>query len=501
MSCSRIPLRMPWGAVAVLLAMLAGCSGAPARNGAGNAALDALYAKLDQAGRDYDQALSLARQNDNAQAEHAISTALDTMRNTAAQCVNLAGCDIQRFISSYDRALRLKDGSFLGGDEGDELSDQPDTVTSGESASPVLSAMPQAQRSVSLLRGRKLSDLIAMNGPVKAALETWLTRMRPNLMQAYVDYEYLRFEMWPEYQKADLPEAILFGILAKESGGKVHAVSRSGAAGPMQFMPATGARFGLTTIDGFDQRFDPTLSARANAAYLDEQLAQFNDNLELVLAAYNGGEGRVGRLSTSQPNASFWDPQIYFTLSPETRDYVPMVLAAAWLFMHPERYNLHFPEIDGAPGHIILQRPASLTELAVCLGQAGGQRYGWFRTLRNLNPQLDPQTPEPMGARIELPQSLQDDYAKSCVSGPWVALATDLHSAVLPVPPPQLAQAPDPPPRVRHYSVKRGDTLSSIARKFGCDDVDSLAKANHLRGPHYSLRPGQNLALKGCGRN
>src|SRR5581483_2672896 len=298
--------------------------------------------------------------------------------------------DVQRFISSYDRALRLKDGSFLGGDRSDQISDQPDTVTSGESVSPVLNAMPQTQRSVSLLRGRQLSDLIAMNGPVKAALQTWLTSMRPNLMQAWVDYQYLRFEMWPEYQKADLPEAILFGILAKESGGKVHAVSRSGAAGPLQFMPATGARFGLTTVDGFDQRFDPTLSAHANAEYLNEQLAQFNDNLEMVLAAYNGGEGRVGRLATTQSNASFWDPQIYFSLSPETREYVPMVLAAAWLFLHPERYNLVFPKLDGKPATIVLKRPASIEELTVCLGSEGN-RNGWFRTLRNLNPVYEPQ--------------------------------------------------------------------------------------------------------------
>ncbi|HWG10601.1 MAG TPA: transglycosylase SLT domain-containing protein [Rhodanobacteraceae bacterium] len=491
------PLRM---LAVVLLALLSACSGAPARKGAGNSTLDELYAKLDQASRDYDQALTLARRDDNAQAEHAISVALDAMRNGAAQCVNTPGCDIQRFISSYDRALRLKDGSFLGGDEGDELSDQPDTTNAGEGTSPVLSAVPQTQRSVSLLGGQKLSDLIAMNGPVKAALETWLTRMRPNLMQAYVDYQYLRFEMWPEYQKAGLPEAILFGILAKESGGKVHAVSRSGAAGPLQFMPATGARFGLTTVDGFDQRFDPALSARANAEYLDEQLAQFNNNLELVLAAYNGGEGRIGRLAATQPNASFWDPQVYFSLSPETRDYVPMVLAAAWLFMHPDRYNLHFPELDGAPGHVILQRPASLSELAVCLGQDGGARAGWFRTLRNLNPQLDPQVQEPMGARVELPEKLQGAYAQSCVSGPWVALASDLHSAVLPTPPPQIAQAA-PLSEPRRYTVRRGDTLSSIARKFDCDNAHALAKANHLHWPHYSLRPGQELTLAGCGKD
>jgi len=494
----RVP-RLLVVVVTTLIAVLAGCSGAPTRATTSNSALDALYAKLDQAGRDYDQALELARKNDNAQSEHAISVALDTMRNAAAQCVNLPGCDIQRFISTYDRALRLKDGSFLGGDEGDQLSDQPADQSDNSTPSPVLNAVPETQRTASLLRGRKLSDLIAMNGPVKAALETWLTQMRPNLMTAYVDYQYLRFEMWPEYQKADLPEAILFGFIAKESGGKVHAVSRSGAAGPLQFMPATGARFGLTTVDGFDERFDPTLSARANAAYLNEQLAQFNNNLEMVLAAYNGGEGRVGRLASSQPDASFWDPKIYFSLSQETRDYVPMVLAAAWLFMHPERYNLHFPQIDGAPGHVILQHPASLSEMAICLGEDGGMNRGWFRILRNLNPQMDPQAEQPMGTRVELPQQLQGDYAKSCVQGPWVELASDLHAATLPSPPAQLVRAADPP--LRRYTVRHGDTLSAVARKFSCDDLRILAKDNHLRAPQYALKPGQELKLSGCGRD
>ncbi|MEO6968981.1 MAG: transglycosylase SLT domain-containing protein [Rhodanobacteraceae bacterium] len=512
LSFSRLPRSWLFASVVtVSIALLAGCTGAPTETAARGSSLDALYARLDQAGRDYDRALELARRDDNAESERAISTALDTMRNAAAQCVNTPGCDVQRFISTYDRALRLKDGSFLGGDEGDELSDLPGTA-GGNSASPVLNTLPQTQRSVSLLRGRKLSDLIAMNGPIKAALETWLTRLRPQLMDAYVNYQYLRFEMWPEYRQANLPEAILFGIMAKESGGKVHAVSRSGAVGPLQFMPATGMRFGMTTVNGFDERMDPSLAARANAEYLNEQLAQFNNNLELVLAAYNGGEGRVGRLAASQPNASFWDPQMYFALSPETREYVPMVLAAAWLFMHPERYNLRFPDIDGAPGQVFLKRPASLAELAVCLGGAGQMRNGWYVTLRNLNPQRDAQAAQPAGTRVALPKRLEVDYARSCVDGRWVTLASDLHSAVLPTSPPQLAiAAADPPPpksvtreparkSPRRYTVHRGDTLSSVARKYSCDDMHELARKNHLSAPRYALKPGQELNLSGCGR-
>lgn len=481
-----------WMACACTWGLLAGCATAPLPKPAvaSGANVDALYAQLDKASQQYDQALQLARQGDSAQSQQALATALDAMHNLSDQCVNATGCDAQRFLSAYDRALRLKDGSFLGTeDDDDSLADQ----NAPGADSGVLTTLPQAQRTVQLLHDHKLSDLVANNGPVKAALQVWLTRLRPNLIRAYVDYQYLRSEMWPAFHKADLPEAVLFGIMAKESGGRVHAVSRSGAAGPLQFMPATGARFGLNTVDGFDQRFDPTLSAQAGAAYLDEQLGQLNDNLALVLAAYNGGEGRVGRLASSTSNASFWDPKVYFSLSDETRAYVPMVLAAAWLFLHPDRYNLHFPKVDGSPGFVDLGAPASLNELSVCLGDDDGGRYGWYRTLRNLNPKLDPDAVQPKGTQVALPKFLEVAYQRSCVSGRWVALAGQLQAAQLPAPP--------PPPRqkTRHYTVRSGDTLYAIAKRFHCDSARDLAQNNHL---HLSsnLRVGDRLRLEGCKR-
>lgn len=480
-----------WIAGTCALGTLAGCATAPppkATSATSDTSVDALYAQLDKAGQQYDQALQLARQGDDAKSQQALASALDAMRNLSDQCVNTSGCDTQRFLSAYDRALRLKDGSFLGTEDDDEsLAEQsvPDTDAG------VLTNMPQAQRTVQLLRDHKLSDLVANNGPVKAALQVWLTRMRPNLIRAYVDYQYLRSEMQPAFAKAQLPEAILFGLVAKESGGRVHAVSRSGAAGPLQFMPATGARFGLNTVDGFDQRFDPTLSAQATAAYLNEQLGQLNDNLTLVLAAYNGGEGRVGRLADSVSDASFWNPKVYFSLSDETRTYVPMVLAAAWLYLHPERYNLHFPKVDGAPGYVDLATPASLNELAVCLGDDDGARYGWYRTLRNLNPRLDPDDVQPKGTRVGLPKFLEAAYQRSCVGGKWVALAGELQAAELPAPP--------PPPKTRHYTVRTGDTLYAIAKRFQCDSASDLARSNHLH-LSSSLRVGKRLRLEGCRR-
>ncbi|MDA3914865.1 lytic transglycosylase domain-containing protein [Oleiagrimonas sp.] len=453
--------------------------------------INTLYSQLDQASSSYQEALQLARSGDQVKAEHTLDTALDSLKTSAAQCGDTPGCDPQRFFSVFDHLLRLKDGSFIAGDEGDTLPDTPESGVSGDSESPVITALPQSQRSVTLLRGHKLSDLIAMNGPVKAAIEEWLTWLRPELMHAYVNYEYMRYRMWPAYHKAGLPEAILFGILAKESGGKVHAVSRSGAAGPLQFMYSTGRRFGLTTVNGFDERFDPTLSAKANAAYMNEQLKQFNDNLELTLAAYNGGEGRVRRLVGGDPSVSFYDPKIYFSLPAETRDYVPMVLAAAWLFMHPRRYHLKFPRLDVRPGHIQLTRPASLSELTVCLGEVGGMRDGWFRVLRNLNPRLNPQTEQPEGKRLQVPRVLEKAYARSCqAGGHWTQLAAELHAASDPTMPASM--------RSRHYRVRRGDTLSGIVKRLGCSSVHRVARMNHLRAPRYAIRAGHTLRLPRC---
>ncbi|WNL47673.1 transglycosylase SLT domain-containing protein [Dyella sp. BiH032] len=479
------------------LSALAGCATSGGSHAAPTPQLDTLYGQLDQASKSYEMALQQAREGDAPASQKTLSGALEQLKRASAQCGGVAGCDPQRFFAVYDRLLRLKDGSFSLGDDVEVSGEQmPEATAAGKTGA---ASLPQAQRSVTLLHGQKLSELIAMNGPVKAALEMWLTQWRSNLMDAYVNYQYMRYQMWPAYQSRDLPEAILFGIMAKESGGKVHAVSRSGAAGPLQFMYATGLRFGLNSDGGFDERFDPALAARANAEYLDEQLGIFNNNLEVTLAAYNGGEGRMRRLVGDDTAVSFYDPRIYNQLSQETRDYVPAVLAAAWLFLHPDSYNLRFPKVDGVPGSITLSRPASLSELTVCLGSAGGMDSGWFRTLRNLNPRVDPQVALPAGTRLVLPKLLEKPYAARCTDGPWPILANDLHTAVVPVVP----TTPDPPParvsataKSRSYTVKRGDTLAGIVRKLGCSDVQEVAQLNGIRQQH--IKPGQTLKLPAC---
>lgn len=469
---------------------LVGCAQTPARtdSAVSDAALNALYARIDVATARFDVAVDRYQQGDTAGAAAEFGTARAELRETADVCLKLAGCEVQRVVAALD-ALLVRQGRYLIGATDDEILVDASDELAGEGDSPVLLVLPEAARTVAMLNGQDLAKVIELNEPVKAALEEWLTWMRPQLLDTWENYQYMRHRMFPEYEKTDLPEALLFGIMAKESGGRVHAVSRAGAAGPLQFMPATGARFGLNRGGSFDLRFDPRESTRANAAYLNERFAELNGNLSLALAAYNGGEGRIARLSNKGAK-DFWSPQVFNALPAETREYVPMVLAAAWLFLHPERYNLSLAQYDARPVTVRLEQELSINELAICIGQHGNPR-GWFRHIRNLNARWGAGQRLPAGTELELPVAARDAYLGQCQAGPMLAVSRELHEAR----PPAAAKTSS----AGQHVVKTGDSLHAIARRHGCSVTD-IARANGIRAPKYLIKPGQRLQLPGCGR-
>ena len=482
----------------------------------GIASVDALYDRLDASTRRYNAGLDKIAAGDNDAGRRDVDAANADLLDAASRCQVTAQCDGGRFIAAYDALLKRGTSVLDNGGEGfatvDEDNGKPSSTPSG--GSPVITNLPAAGTTVAMLKGRDLREIITLNQPMKAALTEWLTSNRAQLIDAWENYQYMRQLMWPEYQRAGLPEALLFGILAQESGGKAHAVSRSGAAGPLQFMPATGQRFGLGNTNGFDTRFDPQLSARANVQFLNERFAELNNNLELAVAAYNGGEGRMARLYSSTGGKGFWDPEVYGQLSPETRDYVPRVLAAAWLFLNSKQYGLQFPRVNaGEPTQLALNRNTSINELTICLGNTG-VRDGWFRVLRNLNPRYEPHAVIPAGTSLRVPPMLPKLYRAHCQEGsPREVLADDLVAArkpvvVAPLPPPMPVyveverpsrRSAKREPHVQTYEVRRGDTIHSIARRKNCDDAADLGRANGLRSP-YSIKAGMRLKLVGCDR-
>lgn len=484
---------------------------APAHPGSartGIAAVDALYARLDTDTANYDAALEAIARGDTDAGSKALTAASADLLDAADKCQATPPCDPGRFIAAYD-ALLKRQASDIDNSAGfaDVDVDGKPSPAPAAGGSPVITNLPAAARPVAMLKGRDLRQIITLNEPMKAALTEWLTNNRSNLVDAWENYQYMRQLMWPEYQRAGLPEALLFGILAQESGGKVHAVSRSGAAGPLQFMPATGAAYGLGISAGFDSRYDPTLATRANVAYLNARFAELGNNLELAVAAYNGGEGRVARLYNSTGGKGFWDPDVYSQLPPETRDYVPRVLAAAWLFLNPKEYGLQFPRVNaGEPQMLTLARTTSINELTMCLGNRG-VRDGWFRALRNLNPRYDPRDPIAAGTVLRVPPFVVRLYKDNCAGNtPLAQMASDLAAARKPV---IVAVAPPPPPRAAApaadrrqapytYVAGRHETIAEIADRKDCNERE-LARVNHVRADQR-LRKGQKLKMVGCYR-
>ena len=234
--------------------------------------------------------------------EEAFDAVRQRLQAAANECTATEACDPTRFLDLMFELLEEQNAALAGQAVRIEtITQQQESLDAGElprepGTSPFVAAMPELGNTVALLRGTDLRDIINLNGPVKAALDDWLTWMRPMLMDSFENYQYLQHQIAPIYEEAGLPEALLFAMIATETGGRAHSFSHAGAAGLLQFMPQTGRRYGLRTVDGFDMRLDPAAATKANVAYLNDQFEALSNGLENVLAAYNGGEHRMRRL-------------------------------------------------------------------------------------------------------------------------------------------------------------------------------------------------------------
>lgn len=462
----------------------------------------------------------------NAGSPDARDESIQRMEGVLQHCGALKGCQIATFLTIYKRALATAES-------GDDA--ELDDIDAEDRVNVTASRVPQDANADVLLddRSRKFLARVQMNPAVQAGIRRWLTDMRPSLMTSFENFQYLKPQMAPAFHKYGLPEALLFGIVAKESNGKVHVGSRVGAIGPMQFMPATGRRFGLGNDGtGFDTRYDPRMSAEAAGAYIVERFAELNGSIEMALAAYNGGEGRALRVFNATSGGNFWDANVYNQFPAETRDYVPMVIAAAWLYLHASDYGLRFPRISNKQVTLRLQKPSSLNELTICMGNQRGTD-GFQRALRNMNPRIEPNQWLPAGTQITVNSTMSRAYSWNCVNGKRAEIArhvisadpttaivrvgslvnrTDARSETADVvannrPAERAATTADPAlvvqtpatARPATHRVGNGETLYSIARDYKCN-VAALISGNNLKAPRYSIRPGQVLSLANCNR-
>ena len=407
----RLPKYWPLAAAALLCIVPA--AHAQRVSAKDRAASDALVQRMSAAEQRYRDALVLAANGDPKGTAES-NAALEDMEDVVDACVKQKGCPLSDVLATWKRLLKAEVDAA-----GEELDEDPGEEGLLEADTALAADIPEAARAARLLgddHRHTFDRMVQFNPAVQAGIRRWLTDMRPQLMTSYENYRTMRHLMWPEFERRGLPEALLFGIMAKESNGKVHVGSRAGAVGPLQFMPATGRRFGLGNDGtGFDTRYDPRASSQAAAEYLMERYNALDTNIEMTLAAYNGGEGRAQRVYNAG-GTNFWNVDTYNQFPAETRDYVPMVIAAAWLFLHPDDYGIRLPRVASKPAMLRLKRPASIYELTICLGNTH-YTDGFFRALRNLNPRLDTDTQLPAGGTIQATTQIVRIYNRYCAQG------------------------------------------------------------------------------------
>lgn len=252
-----------------------------------------------------------------------------------------------------------------------------------------------------------------------------------------------------------------------ESGFKVNALSKAKAKGPWQFMAATGKENGLHHDWYVDERSDPEKATVAAAKYLKTLSRMFDGDWNLVLAAYNGGPGRLQRAIKKAREEDFWALSATSKYLPkETREYVPLILAAMIVAKNPAQYG--FDIVAHAPiayEKVTVPRAIDLRRVAEWTGAS-------IDEIQGLNPELRRWTTPVKYAdfQLKVPTGTAEKFRARLAD----ASPADLTA-------------------LKWYTVRGGESLATIARKLKVSRVD-LAEANHL-GVKSRVRAGQELII------
>jgi membrane-bound lytic murein transglycosylase D len=252
-----------------------------------------------------------------------------------------------------------------------------------------------------------------------------------------------------------------------ESSFKTNALSKASAKGPWQFMRATAREHGLKTDWFIDERSDPEKATMAAAQYLKTLNRMFDGDWNMVLAAYNGGPGRVQRAIKRSGIDDFWDLASSSKFLPrETREYVPMIFAAMIIARNPVQYGFNVLETDPiAYDKVNVPRAIDLRRVAEWAGTTVDE-------IQALNPELRRWT-----TPVRYPQ-----YEVKVPVGTAGRLNARLAEA-----------SPADFTALKWYTVRKGETLLAVARRFGVSRSD-VAEANNL-SVKARLRPGQDLII------
>jgi len=394
------------------------------------------------------------------------------------------------------------------------------------------------------------SDIpLTLNGKVEYFVNYFQTRGRSAFTRWLSRSERYIPLMKEVLRKEKLPEDLVY-LAMIESGFTPHAISVASAVGPWQFMSGTGKRYSLRIDPWIDERRDPLKSTIAAALYLKELYALFNNDWYLAAAGYNAGENKILRAIDKYNSRDFWQLTKGSYLKRETKDYVPKLLAAAIIAKEPARYGFadiaYLPALEldtvTVPSRTDLELVARITDVP-------------YQTLKELNPELRRWCTPPgyENYKLKLPKGKKglfeveyakvpesQRYAERIVYTRYRAKKRDTLEAVArrfnttveslaeanhlksgarlkgmtllvpiadgkgPEKPAEQAstvaaasakqdETPEKQETTKFYTVKKGDTLASLARRFNVS-AKILAAWNNLK-ERVALRPGKRIIV------
>lgn len=335
---------------------------------------------------------------------------------------------------------------------------------------------------------------IQYNQDIENVIKSFLKHRKKSFgrLMAISEYYFPLFE--EALAKENIPLEIKY-LAVVESALNPKAVSKMGATGLWQFMYHTGKQYHLKIDSYVDERHDPLKSTQAAVQYMTSMYKAFGD-WDLVLASYNSGPGNVTKaIRRSGGERNYWN--IRKNLPKETQGYLPAFLATMYLYeyhaehgIQPERAIVkHFAtDTIRIKNKMNFKQISDLIDIPIAQLELLNPSYKL-----NVIPVYDNQK-----HYLRLPQEkiavFTSNEAKIYA---YVEHQSKLQKKSLQSQAIAFAKSSNPKSTVsiptKFYTVKKGDTLSSIANKYTVSVTD-LKKWNKLRGNNLSL--GENLKIK-----
>lgn len=276
-----------------------------------------------------------------------------------------------------------------------------------------------------------------------------------------------------QVKKRNMPmELVLLPIV--ESAFDPHATSGANAAGIWQIIPSTGRNYGLKQTRNYDARRDVVASTTAALDMMQRLNRMFDGDWLLTVAAYNSGEGRV--MKAMKANKARGKPTDFWSLSlpQETKIYVPKMLALSDILKNSKKYGVRLPTSDEsrALARVKLNNPVEVAQLADMAGIS-------VNKLKTFNAGVKGSTLGASGPQYVLvPKKHADQLRSSLAAGEIAAVQPTLVA--------------DNSSSARSYKVRSGDSLSGIASRLNVSTKD-LQRWNNLKGAH--IKVGQTLTV------